>query len=109
LTAKFVEKFRVEDYTGLYDADINLLDIRIKQLERENLKRKEIVSLREQNRLMKEKLAERERENRKSSPISEFSEQANISATDSLVDRNQTVGRESGQVENCSSELSCLF
>lgn len=64
ITSRLIEKFRAEelkDYTGLYDADINLLHSRIKQLERENLKRKEIVSLREQNRIMKEKLAERER------------------------------------------------
>jgi len=42
---------------GLYDADISMLDIRINQLEKENDKLKEIVSLREENRLMRAKLA----------------------------------------------------
>ena len=59
---------------GLYDADISMLDIRISQLEKENNKLKsvtskmtkiiifrEIVSLREENRQMRAKLAERER------------------------------------------------
>lgn len=46
---------------GKYDADINLIDLRIQQIERENAKLKEIVSLREQNRIMKEKLAESEK------------------------------------------------
>ena len=43
LNEKIMKKIRseeIKDYTGLYDADINLLDVRIKQLERENLKRK---------------------------------------------------------------------
>lgn len=63
--AKVAELLRRKDLSqppaaGKYDADINLLDLRIQQIEKENAKRKEIVSLREQNRIMKEKLAESE-------------------------------------------------
>jgi len=51
---------------GLYDADISMLDTRINQLEKENNKLKEIVSLREENRIMRARLADREKQQQKS-------------------------------------------